>query len=372
MSVEDGQLRSVEAGPDSGPRAHRRTRLYCYPYSAKGKSLNPYVERLMEGLSREYDIVNEGRPSENGILDLYRYVFQCDVVLFNWVENVPDRRGGYIQALLVYLILIGKRAFGLQVAWVLHNKLSHSKSNAWLKSTLVQALARHSDVIITHAREGLDYARELDRRAGEKTFFLHHPVEPFAVAEGARYEPDFDVLIWGSMHRYKGVREFLEQLSDSAARDRLRVLVWGRFADDDYYRECVRVSPARVEIRNEMVPDEALAGAQNAARVILFPYSPQSVLSSGALMTSLNSSAVIVGPDTGSFRDLAREGLVVTYERPDEMIGLIERAIAEGGGADLVERRRAFFAAHSWRQQCGEIARLINQAREVRQVGVTT
>ncbi len=53
------------------------------------------------------------------------------------------------------------------------------KANAWLKAALMRALVRHSDVIITHAREGVDYARQIDRRAEDKTHFVHHPVEAF-------------------------------------------------------------------------------------------------------------------------------------------------------------------------------------------------
>ena len=83
----------------------------------------------MSGLGQEYDIVNSEVPSSNGIIDLYRYIFQCDVILFNWVENVPGRRGGYFQSMLVYLLLITRKALGLKVAWVLHNKVSHSKAN---------------------------------------------------------------------------------------------------------------------------------------------------------------------------------------------------------------------------------------------------
>ena len=61
--------------------------------------------------------------------------------------------------------------------------------------------------------------------------------------------------------------------------------------------------------------------AQNGARVILFPYSAQSILSSGALMTSLNSAAAIVGPDVGSFRDLAQEGMVETFAGHGRHVG---------------------------------------------------
>ena len=75
------------------------------------------------------------------------------------------------------------------------------------------------DVIITHAREGVDYARQIDRRAEGKTHFVHHPVDAFGVDTGAVPEPEWDVLIWGSMHPYKGIREFLELLAGSDHKD---------------------------------------------------------------------------------------------------------------------------------------------------------
>lgn len=175
-------------------------------------------------------------------------------------------------------------------------------------------------------------------------------------------EPEWDVLIWGSMHPYKGILEFLELFAGSDHKNRLRVLVWGRFSDEAYYRACLKVSPPSVVIRNEVVPDDALMAAQNGARVILFPYSAQSILSSGALMTSLNSAAAIVGPDVGSFRDLAKEGMVVTFGETNEMLAAIDRARSLEDRPALVEKRRTFFAAHSWASQCQKIARIIANA----------
>ncbi len=61
-------------------------------------------------------------------------------------------------------------------------------------------------------------------------------------------EPEWDVLIWGSMHPYKGILEFLELFAGSDHKNRLRVLVWGRFSDEAYYRACLKVSSA--ECRN--------------------------------------------------------------------------------------------------------------------------
>ena len=121
----------------------------------------------MRELSRDFDIVNATKPSTNGALDIYRHIFQTDVVLLNWIENIPDRRGGIVQAFFVCALLIARKVLGVRIAWVLHNKLSHSKSNAGLKSLLMRALVRHSDVIFTHAREGVDYACRDNLGSGE-------------------------------------------------------------------------------------------------------------------------------------------------------------------------------------------------------------
>ena len=316
----------------------------------------------MQELSRDFDIVNATKPSTNGALDIYRHIFKTDVVLLNWIENIPDRRGGIVQAFFVYVLLIARKVLGVRIAWVLHNKLSHTKSNAGLKSLLMRALVRHSDVIVTHAREGVDYACRIDRRAEGKIHFLHHPVDSFTVPEARDRALDIDVLIWGSMHAYKGVREFLERLGSRKAATPIRTLVWGHFPDETYYQDCLEISPPGVEIRNSIVSDEELRALHERVRVVLFPYSPGSVLSSGALMRSLDSAASIVGPDVGAFRDLAEAGLVRTYRDPSEMIEVVEKALAEGGGPELLSARRAFFERTSWARQTGEIARVIRGA----------
>jgi glycosyltransferase involved in cell wall biosynthesis len=79
-------------------------------------------------------------------------------------------------------------------------------------------------------------------------------------------------------------------------------------------------------------------------------------------MRSLDSAASIVGPDVGAFRDLAEAGLVRTYRDPSEMIEVVEKALAEGGGPELMSARRAFFERTSWARQTGEIARVIRGA----------
>jgi hypothetical protein len=58
--------------------------------------------------------------------------------------------------------------------------------------------------------------------------------------------------------------------------------------------------------------------------MVLFPYFPESVLSSGAFAKSIVFPAEIVGPDCGSFSDFKHVNKVSTFNNSVEMIDVIK------------------------------------------------
>ena len=326
-----------------------KAKLYYSPNAAGFKSTNRYTQRQLQELSKHFDVTNRLAPTSIGIFDIFRKIFQIDILFCNWIENTPDKRLGYIQSLALLIFLYIKGFWGIKVIWVLHNKVSHTKTNRRLKSFLMRTLLNKSDLILTHSQDGVAFARSMNPDSAPKVRFFHHPVTEFTAQGNADRDKSIDVLIWGAVHSYKGVQEFLQLLADHDALDRYRILIWGKFSDDEYLRDCLRFQSDNIEIRNRFISDDELADAHANTRAVLFTYQTDSVLSSGALMDSLNSSAIIIGPDGGAFRDLAQEGYIETYHDRSDLIETIDRALrSDKAGDDIVAKRTLFFEHNSW------------------------
>ena len=66
-------------------------------------------------------------------------------------------------------------------------------------------------------------------------------------------------------------------------------------------------------------------------------------------MDSLNSSAIIIGPDGGAFRDLAQEGYIEIYHDLSDIIETLDSALRSGeAGDDIIAKRTQFFERNSW------------------------
>jgi glycosyltransferase involved in cell wall biosynthesis len=214
---------------------------------------------------------------------------------------------------------------------------------------LMRTLLKEADLVLTHARDGIEFARELVPDSTTKIHFLHHPAPQPEPNFRQPAEASCDVLIWGGMQAYKGVREFLECLSTRAPSVQFKTLVWGKFSSNDYYEECRKFESDKIEIRNEFISDGELAIAQRSTRIILFPYRTMTILSSGALMDSLTSPAAIIGPNAGAFEDLKEEGCVETYRDWNDAVDIIERTLeSEYDPEPVLRRREEFCKAHSW------------------------
>ncbi len=322
-------------------------RVYFYPMSSRNKpgEGNPYTKNLIGALSEHFTIVNRKDPSGSGIINLVKYLNGIDILFLNWIEDLPDKKYGYVQTLLFIRMFKYLRRRNVQVCWILHNKFSHYRKNRKLKSSLFRLLASRSTHIITHASEGLTYIRNYDTSHDHNMIFLHHPVMPRTVA--SKTEKQYDILIWGTLIEYKGVDKFLEYIHQNRLATKYRILIAGRVTDEEYGKKLFRLSGGSIRIENRFVGDEELFGLIGASSIVLFTYKQESVLSSGALMDSLSAGATVMGPDTGAFRDLENEDIVITYSGYED---LLEKADLILTGELKVDRRKLeeFVTENSW------------------------
>lgn len=294
---------------------------YIYPTLSKKGSLNPYLTDFSHALSEKANVVNADRDANYPMLDLIKSVRDSDVYIFNWIENLPFRRYGRIQAaiflLFVFPFLKLRKA---RIYWVFHNFSSH-EGKSYFSDAIKKLMLRQSDVIITHSYEAFEYLR-LNTVRSVKTLFVNHPIKKREIPRVA--EPNkYDILIWGSIMPYKGIVEFLQYLKNVECSFKVKIV--GKCKDEDYVRKIDSLTTNEVSFENRIVPFEELGCLVRESRFVLFPYLKQSVSSSGALMDTLSFGGSPIGPARGAFLDMERDGLCYTFDSYNDILDIVEK-----------------------------------------------
>ncbi|HMI62907.1 MAG TPA: hypothetical protein VK518_18445 [Puia sp.] len=330
-----------------------RRSAYVYPnvpVDSMGSG-NPYIERLREAL-RAQGMDVEAAVSTNAFADLIRNGYSSDIVILNWLEDLPSRRLGVLQSfiLMAYLFLI--RVRGTSLIWIKHNKVSHTQRWFGLRKMIQRFLQRHADHIIVHALD--------EETAGlGKTVFLPHPctVTPAEIlVPDEDMEPEIDLLIWGSLQPYKGVLEFLQSVGKDAFMQTLRIHIVGK-CKPDYWRQLNEHAGKNVRLTNTFIGEDEIRELFRRTRFILFTYNKKSVLSSGVLMDSLVACKRIFAPDCGAFRDMAEQQQFVTlFSDLSDIAGLYRNNVDNFIlNHEVVS---SFVAQNSWYSMAERIGRL--------------
>jgi beta-1,4-mannosyltransferase len=271
-----------------------------------------------------------------------------------------DKKGGMIQVVLLFFILIFLRLRNRKIVWIMHNKLSHEKRNSMIKWMTAKAMMKFSSLVITHAREGIAYAREQFRADKNKIMFIHHP---FMQHYKRVHAPClYDIILWGTIMPYKGLDRFLKYLKDSKIDKKYSIYIVGRISPPSYSRRVMKFSNERIRIEDRFLTQEELDRSVAAARVVLFTYDAGTVLSSASLMDSVAYDKPIVGPDTGAFKDLAEEGIIRTFRNLPELINLIDSVLKNDSRNDH-EKVEQFVATNTWENYAHRIADWLRKDR---------
>lgn len=297
---------------------------YLFPRTSRGTNTtnNPYLQNFIRSVSGKIIFLNEKKPTNKGIFNLVFYLHKIDYLFLNWIEDLPDKKFGFLQFLFFYLILIFKKPLGVKIVWTLHNKISHSPKNRITKKMLFFSLLKRSDIILTHAREGTELVEQLYPLSSKKVFYFPHPIIPLSDKKIVTPKK-YDILIWGSIAPYKGIQDFLGFLTKEGQEARFRLLVVGKAVSDSFYKQLKKYENDHIIIRNEFVTKEELATLINESKIVLFTYSGESVLSSGALIDSIAHYACIVGPNVGAFKEMAEIGIISAFNDFDELLDIL-------------------------------------------------
>jgi beta-1,4-mannosyltransferase len=336
-------------------------RIYLYPISSRHSKIvlyNPYIDDLASAIEKYYNVINKHNPSDKGIFDFIRYIFKTDYLFLNWIENLPERKGGKYQTWFFFAILPLLKLLGIKIIWTMHNKLSHSKNHLAVKQSIFNKLLQKSDVILTHSSEGISYAESIVPGIHSRLQYFAHPVKD---RRGElRAENTRDILIWGTLSPYKGILEFLKLLHEQNLQNKYKILIIGKSISKDYFNSLLDYSNENILIREDFVDSKALQELISQSKIVLFTYATSSILSSGALMDSIGFGATAIGPEVGAFNDLAKEGIITTYKNQDDIISVINNQ--PNGNRTIPENNMdTFLKENSWNKYAENVHNLLQK-----------
>jgi hypothetical protein len=95
------------------------------------------------------------------------------------------------------------------------------------------------------------------------------------------------------------------------------------------------------------IDNKSLRQTISLSRILLFTYSSESILSSGALAESISYGALVVGPYKAAFKDMADLKYIFSYENFDILVDLIDKILA-GEKTIHGERFDHFLKEYHW------------------------
>lgn len=297
-------------------------KLYFFPPpypSARRVNYNPYSDKFRGLLKTKFRVVNSAE-SKSAIFNLVRHVFNFNVIVFNWIENISNKplKGMQLCFFLLSFFIIKLRR--VKVVWIMHNIHPHEGENL-ISHIVKKMMYRYSDLIIAHSNEAMLFGSKL---AKNRVCFMHHPVDYKPLSLPSFDSKSFDVFIWGAIEPYKGVLEFVKFIVDRQLPWRVKIV--GKCKSDDYQSRVSEIinNVSSISFENRRVSSDELEVFVQSSSFVIFPYLSTSVSSSGALMDTLTLGGNVIGPNRGAFKDLASEGLCFTFNTYDDIIKYIE------------------------------------------------
>ncbi len=325
-------------------------KLYIYPtYTpSRDKSGNKYIKLFHNSFDRDgqFDVCN--RMWKLGIASVF---FNIDAKIFivQWVDLIPYKRLGGIQFLTYLFAVWLLHILNRKIIWVLHNKHAH-RGKSKLVDYGMDFIAKYADSVITHSKDGVNYFDARYPRLKGKCHYLPHPVYTYDIFESSDLR--WDYIIWGGISRRKKVAEFLNFANRNAFFESKKILICGCCSDKEYDEEIRNSLWGNVTYLNGFVKDEDLKTLISQSKCILFTYNTESLLSSGALIYSINFCKPIIGPRSGNFEDLAEQGIVSCYDSFDDIPSL-----QPIDNKDAVLR---FISENRWEQFPNKLLKIIN------------
>jgi hypothetical protein len=222
---------------------------------------------------------------------------------------------GKIQVVLFLMAIVLLKLSNKKIIWVLHNKHAHRGKNQLVKF-IMYFMANCSNIVITHSYEGTTFFLEkYGPKCLSKIHYIPHPVYNINIIKSQ--DIIWDYIIWGNIDRRKQIFEFLCFIDGSLFFSNKKILICGNCIDKEYEKQISNKLASNITFVNKFLTENELNNYISQSKHILFTYNPDSLLSSGALIYSLNFSKSIIGPSAGNFADL--KGIVACYHSFEEI-----------------------------------------------------
>ena len=284
-----------------------RKTLHYYPSpKPDGKYSNPYSIYYREALSKYFKVVDT--QLWKGCLQPTQLVWaaltKADVYIYNWIENFEYK---HLKRIQLGLLLLGFRI----VKW---------RNGGRYSQKIMSFLFCHSDVIIAHSKEAVQYAQQV---AKGKVIYKCHPIiaQQENVLIPDKSTEKYDILIWGTILPYKGIPEFLSYLTSTDTF--FKILIVGYCKDENLKSSVMAYCNDHITFINERIDFTALNVLIKNSRYVLFPYIGDSVSSSGALIDTIAMGGNPVGPNRGAFKDLSEEGCCLVYNNYTDLMRIL-------------------------------------------------
>lgn len=304
----------------------KKLRAYIYPNTRirVNKELhNPYIDDLVHAFDKYFNFLNAVDKTDKGILNMLSYFRRTDIIFLNWIENLPDKKFGTIQSAIFVLLLFAYKLSGKKIIWTIHNKESHNKRGQFMKNLFFKLLPSITDKMITHSSEGITYIESIAPGMGSKVLYFPHPIKNRMNLKKPR-RANIDILIWGTIAEHKAIDKFLAYLYDQKSEHKYNIHIIGKIYSPNYTEVIMKYSNEKIKIENRFASQSELSELINQSSIILFTYESKYVLSSGVLMDTISLGGFSVGPSTGAFLDLEKEGIVKTFSSFPELMCIID------------------------------------------------
>ena len=96
------------------------------------------------------------------------------------------------------------------------------------------------------------------------------------------------------------------------------------------------------------------------------PYADSDTFSSGALIHSLSSNKIVIGPSLGNFLDLNKQGACLVYENFTDLFSIIRPLLADQSyyNAELTKLRKGisnYYKLNSWENFIDELLLILRE-----------
>lgn len=287
-------------------------KTYIYPtYTpSRDKSGNLYIKYFHDSFKADasFEVVN--RFWQIGIGSL-AFNLDAELLIIQWVDLVPGKRLGKIQFVFFLILMMLSKLMNKKIIWILHNKSAHQGKSKFVDIGM-NLMANVSTVVFAHSKEGITFFNEKYPKYKGKCYYIPHPVYSQQIIPSKNLV--YDYIIWGNISKRKNILDFIQYAVSCSFFENKKIIICGNCPDKGYDQKIRHVISLQKNITyiNKFISDEELASLIAESRSILFTYNTESVLSSGALVYSLNFCKPIIGPDAGSFKD--EPEIVCTYK----------------------------------------------------------